>query len=86
MKQIRISAWAVQNPVPVVLLFVALTIAGLASYLMLPVKQFPDIDFPGVAVTVVHFAFVALHAFLIVRGGENRLASSRRTTLETRVP
>jgi hypothetical protein len=29
----------------------------------------------GVAVTVVHFAFVALHVFLIIRGGERRLAS-----------
>jgi tryptophan-rich sensory protein len=29
----------------------------------------------GVAVTVVHFLFVALNAFLILRGGENRLAS-----------
>src|SRR5918993_4651197 len=31
----------------------------------------------GVAVTVVHFLFVALNGFLIIRGGENRLASSR---------
>ena len=30
----------------------------------------------GVAVTVVHFLFVALNAFLIVRGGEDRPASS----------
>ena len=30
----------------------------------------------GVAVTVVHFLFVALNAFLIIRGGEDRLASS----------
>ena len=29
----------------------------------------------GVAVTVVHFLFVALNAFLIIRGVENRLAS-----------
>jgi HAE1 family hydrophobic/amphiphilic exporter-1 len=53
MNDIRISAWAVRNPVPVSLLFIALMIAGMVSYTMLPIKQFPDIDFPGVAVTVV---------------------------------
>jgi hypothetical protein len=30
----------------------------------------------GVAVTAVHFLFVALNAFLIIRGGQNRVASS----------
>ena len=30
----------------------------------------------GIAVTVVHFVFVALNAFLIIRGGDNRAASS----------
>ncbi|MEI7933403.1 MAG: efflux RND transporter permease subunit, partial [Alphaproteobacteria bacterium] len=51
--QIRISGWAVKNPVPVSLLFIALIMAGLVSYLMLPVKQYPDIAFPAVIVTVV---------------------------------
>ena len=32
MKQLRISAWGVQNPVPVSLLFIALIVAGLFAY------------------------------------------------------
>jgi HAE1 family hydrophobic/amphiphilic exporter-1 len=47
-----ISAWAIRNPVPVVLLFIGLVIAGMLSYARLPVKQFPNIQFPVVAVTV----------------------------------
>ncbi len=47
-----ISAWAIRNPVPVVVLFVALVIAGLFAYAGLPVKQFPNIEFPIVSVTV----------------------------------
>jgi HAE1 family hydrophobic/amphiphilic exporter-1 len=47
-----ISAWAIRNPVPVVLLFIGLLIGGLIAYSGLPVKQFPNIQFPVVAVTV----------------------------------
>src|SRR3546814_21159396 len=48
----RVSAWAIRNPIPVVTLFLALTLAGLVAYLQLPIKQFPNIDFPIVTVTV----------------------------------
>src|SRR3546814_7742350 len=48
----RVSAWAIRNPIPVVSLFLALTLAGLVAYLQLPIKQFPNIDFPIVTVTV----------------------------------
>src|SRR5689334_7869687 len=48
----RISAWAIQNPVPVAVLFLALVLAGMISYAGLPVKQFPNITFPLVTVTV----------------------------------
>lgn len=47
-----ISAWAIRNPVPVALLFIGLVIGGLIAYAGLPVKQFPNIQFPVVAVTV----------------------------------
>ena len=47
-----ISAWAIRNPVPVGLLFIGLVVAGLIAYAGLPVKQFPNIQFPVVAVTV----------------------------------
>jgi len=47
-----VSAWAIRNPVPVALLFLGLLIAGLIAYSGLAVKQFPNIQFPVVAVTV----------------------------------
>jgi len=51
-RQLRISAWAIQNPTPVAVLFIALVLAGMISYLTLPVKNFPNIQFPLVIVTV----------------------------------
>jgi len=48
----RISAWAIRNPIPVAVLIIALTLAGIASYMMLPVKQLPNVEFPIVMVTV----------------------------------
>jgi HAE1 family hydrophobic/amphiphilic exporter-1 len=47
-----ISAWAIRNPVPVTLLFIGLVVAGLIAYSGLAIKQFPNIQFPVVAVTV----------------------------------
>jgi HAE1 family hydrophobic/amphiphilic exporter-1 len=47
-----ISAWAIRNPVPVVVLFIALVMAGLIAYAGLPIKQYPNLEFPVVAVTV----------------------------------
>ncbi|MDE2486969.1 MAG: efflux RND transporter permease subunit [Alphaproteobacteria bacterium] len=49
---IRISAWAIKNPVPVAVLFIALVMAGLIAYTGLPIKQYPNVSFPVVAVTV----------------------------------
>ena len=48
----RISAWAIRNPIPVAIFFVALTISGLIAYGQLPIKHFPNISFPVAAVTV----------------------------------
>jgi len=47
-----ISAWAIRNPVPVVVLFIALVLAGAIAYMGLPIKQFPNVEFPVVTVTV----------------------------------
>ena len=55
-RQLRISAWAIRNPTPVAVLFIALVIAGLISYLTLPIKNFPNIEFPVVIVTVTQSA------------------------------
>ncbi|KRA62563.1 multidrug transporter AcrB [Caulobacter sp. Root656] len=50
--ELRISAWAIKNPIPVAVLFIALIIAGIGCYLGLPIKQFPNVEFPAVTVTV----------------------------------
>ena len=42
----NISAWSIRNPVPPIVLFVALTLAGIVSFARLDVNQNPDIDFP----------------------------------------
>jgi hydrophobic/amphiphilic exporter-1 (mainly G- bacteria), HAE1 family len=49
---IRVSAWAIRTPTPVILLVIALTLAGIASYLELPIKQLPNVEFPIVLVSV----------------------------------
>ncbi len=49
---LRVSAWAIRNPIPVAILFVALTISGLIAYSNLPIKQYPNISFPVASVTV----------------------------------
>jgi hydrophobe/amphiphile efflux-1 (HAE1) family protein len=48
----QISAWAIRNPIPVAVLFLALVLAGMISYAGLPVKQYPNITLPMVMVTV----------------------------------
>ena len=48
----QISSWAIRNPVPVAVLFIAMVLAGMISYGGLPVKQYPNVQFPLVTVTV----------------------------------
>ncbi|MCQ1768588.1 efflux RND transporter permease subunit [Neorhizobium galegae] len=48
----NISAWAIRNPLPSILLFLILVAAGLYSFSRLPVTYFPTIDEPAVNVTI----------------------------------
>ena len=48
----NISAWSIRNPVPSIVLFVALTLAGIVSFARMQVNNQPDIDFPVVIVVV----------------------------------
>ncbi len=48
----RISAWAIRNPIPVVLLFIILTLSGMVAFTRMPVNQFPNVQLPIVTVTV----------------------------------
>ncbi|QQQ17376.1 efflux RND transporter permease subunit [Brevundimonas vitis] len=49
----NISSWSIRNPIPIVLLFIVLTLAGIVSYFNLRTNNFPDVDLPIVVVTVV---------------------------------
>ncbi len=48
----NMSAWSIRNPVPPIVLFIALTLAGLVSFSRMDVQQQPDIDFPLVIVQI----------------------------------
>ena len=52
MPELRISTWGIKNPIPVALLFLVAVLAGALAYMTLPVKRFPNVTFPGVAVTI----------------------------------
>ena len=48
---INVSAWSIRNPIPAVLLFLLLTVAGLLGFRGMKIQNFPDIDLPTVSVT-----------------------------------
>jgi multidrug efflux pump subunit AcrB len=48
----NISAWCIRNPVPPIVLFVALTLAGIVSFMTMDVDNDPDIDFPIVWINI----------------------------------
>ncbi|HEY8591782.1 MAG TPA: efflux RND transporter permease subunit [Sphingomicrobium sp.] len=48
----NISAWCIRNPVPPIVLFVALLLAGIVSFMRMDVTGNPDIDFPAAVVVV----------------------------------
>ncbi|MBS2033472.1 efflux RND transporter permease subunit [bacterium] len=48
----NISAWAIKNPIPSIVLFLLLTVAGLSSFSTLGVDENPNIDLPIVIVAI----------------------------------
>jgi len=48
----NISAWSIRNPVPSLVLFLFLTLAGIVSFMRMDVQNDPDIDFPVVVVII----------------------------------
>ena len=48
----NISAWCIRNPVPPIVLFIALLLAGVVSFSRLDVNDNPDIEFPGAMVVI----------------------------------
>jgi len=47
----NVSTWCIKNPIPAVMLFVMLTLAGLLGFRAMKIQQFPDIDLPTISVT-----------------------------------
>ena len=47
----NVSAWCIRNPIPAVMFFVMLTLAGLLGFQQMKIQQFPDIDLPTISVT-----------------------------------
>jgi multidrug efflux pump subunit AcrB len=48
----NISAWSIRNPVPPIVLFMALLLAGVVSFMRMDVQNEPDIDIPVVVVSI----------------------------------
>lgn len=46
----NVSAWSIRNPIPAILLFVMLTLAGLVAFKAMKIQQFMDVDLPMVTV------------------------------------
>jgi multidrug efflux pump subunit AcrB len=47
----NVSAWSIRNPVPSVVLFVLLSLAGLLAFKAMKVQNFPDLDLPTIMVS-----------------------------------
>jgi len=48
----NISTWSIRNPIPSILLFVILSVAGFYSFKLMTIQSFPDMDVPTVTVSV----------------------------------
>ncbi len=48
---LNISASAIRNPAPVIMLFIALISAGLMAFFQLPINQMPNVELPTLMVT-----------------------------------
>ena len=46
------ATWSIRNPIPSILLFVVLTLAGIWGFRALPVQNLPDLDLPTVIVSL----------------------------------
>ncbi|WP_396432308.1 efflux RND transporter permease subunit, partial [Limnohabitans sp.] len=47
---LNVSSWSIRNPIPAVMLFVLLSVAGLIAFGTMKVQNFPDLDLPTITV------------------------------------
>lgn len=52
-KAFNVSSWAIDRPLPALMLFFILCVAGLWSFHQLPISRFPDVSFPMTTVSVM---------------------------------
>lgn len=45
------ATWAIRKPIPSIVIFILLTIAGTLSFRILTIQDLPDLDFPAIAVS-----------------------------------
>jgi len=45
------AAWSIRNPIPSILLFLVLSLAGLRAFSILPIQDLPDLTLPSVTVS-----------------------------------
>src|SRR3546814_17412819 len=48
----NMSAWAIRNPIPPIVLFFMLTVLGVAGFMNMDIKQLPDVSFQAANVIV----------------------------------
>lgn len=48
---LNVSSWSIRNPIPALMLFVLLTVAGFIAFGSMKVQNFPDLDVPTISVT-----------------------------------
>ena len=49
---VKISSWAIRRPIPVIVLFVVLTVMGILAFMRLPVNADPSVQFPIVNISI----------------------------------
>ncbi len=48
----NISAWAIRQPIPSIVLFIILTVVGIVSFASMSITDSPNVDLPLVSITV----------------------------------
>ena len=72
----NVSAWSIRNPIPSIMLFALLTLAGAMSFKAMKIQNFPDLELPTVVVTAaLPGASPAQLETEVVRKVENSIAS-----------
>ncbi|WP_063900801.1 efflux RND transporter permease subunit [Burkholderia ubonensis] len=72
----NLANWSIRNPVAGILLFVLLSLAGIAGFIRLPVQAWPDVQLPTVEITLTEpGAAPAQLEAEVVRKVENALAA-----------